>query len=317
MKNRIRNRVVLSLTSIGLLMLGLVILGPTPKDARAIPNVPMPPFTQCPPIGMSASCGVLIEFTDTGTNIFVDPTVPPYDGVEDTLVGVLNDSSAPVPNVTLAGTGVTGVPIFSLDGDGLCAGFTGSPPGCPFGPTGYEGPGTSFSGISPDMTTGTVNFTPSLAPGASAYFSLEDKLSGTSFTTPTPIPSSPTPTATFTPTPTPTPTIVPQEAYVTVSQNSVRKGHNAAFIVALDGVPATQPVTVNYSMGGSAVLGTDYTLSGPPGQVTIPAGQTFATVILHAQRNVKKNAIMTLRPGPNYFLSGLADDVATIRIQKK
>jgi len=191
------------------------------------------------------------------------------------------------------------------------------PAGCPFGPTTYEGPGTSFSGISPDMTTGTVNFTPSLAPGATGYFSLEDKLTGASFTTPTPVPSSPTPTATFTPTPTPTPTIVPQEAYVTVSQNSVRKGHNAAFIVALDGGPATQPVTVNYSMSGSAVLGTDYTLSGPPGQVTIPAGQTFATVILHAQRNVKKNAIMTLRPGPNYFLSGLADDVATIRIQKK
>jgi len=33
MKNRIRNRVVLSLTSIGLVMLVLVILGPTPKGA--------------------------------------------------------------------------------------------------------------------------------------------------------------------------------------------------------------------------------------------------------------------------------------------
>jgi hypothetical protein len=190
------------------------------------------------------------------------------------------------------------------------------PAGCPFGPTTYEGPNTSFSNISPDTTTGTVNFTGGLAAGATAYFSLEDKLTGASFTTPTPIPNA-SPTATFTPTPTPTPTIVPQEAYVTVSQNSVKKGHNAAFIVALDGAPATQPVTVNYSMSGSAVLGTDYTLSGPPGQVTIPAGQTFATVILHAQRNVKKNAIMTLIPGPNYFLSGLADDVATIRIQKK
>jgi hypothetical protein len=314
MKNRIRNRVVLSLTSIGLFILVLVILGPAPKGAKALPNVPMPPFTQCPPIGMSASCGVLVEFTDTGTNIFVDPSVPPYDGVEDTLVGVQNDSSTTQSSVTLAGVGVNGIPIFEFDGDGLCAGFTGAPPGCPFGPTGYEGPGTSFSNISPDTTTGTVNFAPSLAPGASAYFSLEDQLTGASFTTPTPIPTA-SPTATFTPTP--TPTVPPQEAYVTISQNSVRKGHNAAFIVALDPGPAGVPVTVNYTMGGSAVLGTDYTLSGPPGQVTIPAGQTFATVILHAQRNVKKNAIMTLRPGSDYFLSGLADDVATIRIQKK
>jgi len=295
-------------------MLVLVILGPTPKGANAVPNVPMPPFTQCPPIGQSASCGVLVEITDTGTNIFVDPSVPPFDGAEDTLVGVQNDSSATVNSTTLAGTGVNGIPIFALDGDGLCAGYTGSPPGCPFGPTSYEGPNTSFSNISTDMTTGTVNFTGGLAPGGSAYFSLEDALTGASFTTPTPVPTA-SPTATFTPTP--TPTVPPQEAYVTVSQNSVRKGHNAAFIVALDPGPAVVPVTVNYSMSGSAALGTDYTLSGAPGQVTIPAGQTFAPVILHAQRNVKKNAIMTLRPGQDYFLSGLADDVANIRIQKK
>ena len=316
MKNRIRNRVVLSLTSIGLLMLVLVILGPTPKSANAIPNVPTPPFTQCPPIGLSASCGVLIEFTDTGTNIFVDPAVPPFDGIEDTLVGVLNDSSATVPNVTLAGTGVTGIPIFGLDGDGLCVAVGGGvppPAGCPFGPTGYEGPGTSFSAISPDMTTGTVNFTGGLAPGASGYFSLEDKLVGSSFTTPTPIPASPTPT----PTPTPTATVAPQEAYVTASKSSVKKGQQAAFIVALDPGPAVVPVTVNYSMSGSAILGSDYSLSGAPGQVTIPAGQSFAKVILRPLRSVKKNATMTLTPGPGYFLSGLADDVSNIRIQKK
>jgi hypothetical protein len=96
----------------------------------------------------------------------------------------------------------------------------------------------------------------------------------------------------------------------------VKKGQNAAFIVHLDPGPAVQPVTVNYSMSGSAVLGTDYTLSGTPGQVTIPAGQSSAKVILHARRSVKKAATMTLTPGPGYFLSGLADDVATVRIKK-
>ena len=144
---------------------------------------------------------------------------------------------------------------------------------------------------------------------------------------PTPAPSAtatatatatPTPTPTPTPRPSPTPTATPvaQEAYVTSSGN-VKKGKNAAFIVALDPGPAVVPVTVFYSMSGSARLGTDYTLSGTPGQVTIPAGQSSANVILHALRNVKKNATMTLTPGPGYFLSGLADDVATIKIKKK
>jgi hypothetical protein len=135
---------------------------------------------------------------------------------------------------------------------------------------------------------------------------------------PTPAPSpTPTPTPTPTPSPTPTATVAPQEAYVTASKNSVKKGQKAAFIVALDPGPAVQPVTVNYSMSGSAALDTDYTLSGTPGQVTIPAGQSSARVVLRALRSVKKGATMTLRPGPGYWLSGLADDVATIKIQKK
>ena len=97
----------------------------------------------------------------------------------------------------------------------------------------------------------------------------------------------------------------------------MKKGQQAAFIVALDPGPAVVPVTVNYSMSGSAILGTDYSLSGAPGQVTIPAGQSFAKVILRPLRSVKKNATMTLIPGVGYFLSGLADDVSNIRIQKK
>jgi len=97
----------------------------------------------------------------------------------------------------------------------------------------------------------------------------------------------------------------------------VKKGQDAAFIVALDPGPAAQPVTVFYSMSGKAKLGTDYTLSGTPGQVTIPAGQFSARVVLHARKNVNKAATMTLIDGPGYFLSHLADDVATIRIKKK
>jgi len=87
--------------------------------------------------------------------------------------------------------------------------------------------------------------------------------------------------------------------------------------VALDPGPAAQNLTIFYSMSGSATLGSDYTLSGTPGQVTIPAGQSSAGVILHALKKVNKTATMTLTNGPGYFLSGLADDVATVRIKKK
>ncbi|MHB8440123.1 MAG: DUF7507 domain-containing protein [Acidimicrobiales bacterium] len=140
--------------------------------------VPAPPFAQCPAIGASPSCGILIEFTDSGTNILGDPSVGPYDGIEDTLVGVVNDSSTTVNSVTLSGVGAFGIPIFGFDGDGICAGFfSPAPPACPYGSTGYEGPGTSFANISSDTKTGDVVFTGGLASGAATYFSLEDSLS--------------------------------------------------------------------------------------------------------------------------------------------
>ena len=41
-------------------------------------------------------------------------------------------------------------------------------------------------------------------------------------------------------------------------------------------------VVVHYSTSGSAKLGTDYTLSGTPGEVTITAGSSSALVTLHA-----------------------------------
>lgn len=73
--------------------------------------------------------------------------------------------------------------------DGLCAGYVGTPAGCPYGSTGYEGranalpvastaattfPAESYTGIAADLNSGTVNFlNPAIPPGGSAYFSLE------------------------------------------------------------------------------------------------------------------------------------------------
>ncbi len=98
----------------------------------------------------------------------VDSSQPAYDLQEDVLVGVVNTSGAYVASIALSGAD-----SFGFDGDGLCT-ESGHPAGCPFGPTGYEGPGTSLTAT--DASDGSVSFAgQGLAPGASAYFSLEEK----------------------------------------------------------------------------------------------------------------------------------------------
>ena len=139
--------------------------------AVASPGVP---FTECPAIGLDTSCGVLVQVTDGVTNIYNDPSQGPYDGSDDTLIGVVNNSSKAVSSLQLS----SNTDLFGFDGDGLCT-VSPSPAGCPFGPTGYEGPGTAFSGVTPDASGGTVSFTTPLAPGATAYFSLEEALTAT------------------------------------------------------------------------------------------------------------------------------------------
>src|SRR5467141_1431396 len=72
------------------------------RTASATP--PTPPFTQCPAVGLDTSCAVLIVFNSDGSRTtLVDPSQPPFDGIEDTLVGVQNNSSLPVSSLALTG----------------------------------------------------------------------------------------------------------------------------------------------------------------------------------------------------------------------
>jgi hypothetical protein len=146
-----------------------------------------PLFPQCPPVGSNQGCSQLIVVKKDGTaTVKVDPAAPKngYDGVEDTLIGVQNNSGKKISSINLASTVQ---PIMAFDGDGLCnpsqwpsATTHNTPPGCPgpqgFGSTGYEGPRNSFSNISLNKLTGTVNFKPALQPGGSSYFALEEAL---------------------------------------------------------------------------------------------------------------------------------------------
>ena len=124
------------------------------------------PFHQCPAAGRDTSCGMLITVNPNGTtSVLTDSTQPPLSS-DGALVGIVNSSNAVTSRVALAGTD-----LFDFNGRGLCA---VSPTPCSsttqYGPTGYEGPGTSF--IRTDDSHGSVVFANGLAPGATAYFSL-------------------------------------------------------------------------------------------------------------------------------------------------
>jgi hypothetical protein len=119
--------------------------------------------------------------SDGSATVQLDPAVFPLDGPvedagEDMLIGVQNNSSQPLLSLTLSGN-----EIFGFDGDGLCT-YSGNPFSNPPiaaspsfcsnpGPTGYEGPNNTFAFS--NENNGVVVFTTAIAPGGTAYFSLE------------------------------------------------------------------------------------------------------------------------------------------------
>jgi len=101
---------------------------------------------------------------------------------------------------------------------------------------------------------------------------------------------------------------------VAVSPTQIKQGDSATFTVSASKA-VSQSTTVHYSMSGTASLGTDYTLSGSPGQVTIPAGQSSGSVTLSASSsNVKKKktATMNLQSGAGYKLGKPKNATVTI-----
>jgi hypothetical protein len=152
-------------------------LAAAPAEPASAASGPPTPFTQCPAIGASPSCEILLVVnSDNTVSVYKNSSVGPFDGSDDTLVGIVNDSASAVDAVTVSGPGSG---LAGFDGDGICSGDYGTwdgSSGCPYGPTGYEGPGTSFMTEPSLPDSAEVDFTDGLAAGKSAYFSLEGAL---------------------------------------------------------------------------------------------------------------------------------------------
>jgi hypothetical protein len=149
---------------------------------------PSAPFHECPAIGDDSSCQLLIYINDSGVQVLSDGSQGPYEGDEDTLIGVLNDTTGTTIG-SLPITGSSSPAIFAFDGDGICVtpNPTSGLPGIdcssnPSASTGYEGLNSSFSNISGSKQSGTVNFNTPLGPGDSTFFSLEGPISASSLT---------------------------------------------------------------------------------------------------------------------------------------
>jgi hypothetical protein len=163
---------------------GAAIAGPalmaTPAAAGTIcpSNVPNPGSN-------TSGCNLTITFKANGaitTNIQAGATTN-YDGTEDALIGVVNNSGH-----TITSFNISGGNIFGFDGDGINAirGLANNANDSSFG--GYGGPDGFFTGITAGNSAGTVNFAPGIATGTTDFFSLEEPINDTAPPTITPAP---------------------------------------------------------------------------------------------------------------------------------
>ncbi len=157
------------------LVLGLFVLAAAMASGAAIcPGASGANNFAHAPDSANTGCNTLITFNANGTITVTVPDASPYDGVEDTLVGVLNNSSAVITSISLSGSN-----IFGLDGDGICV-FTfvgncycSASAKAGTDPQDYYGPTSTFAIT--NANNGIVNFAPGIAAdGGSTFFRLEE-----------------------------------------------------------------------------------------------------------------------------------------------
>jgi PEP-CTERM motif len=155
-----------------------------PDPLGALPNgsgLPNTPYETDVALGADP-CNIIITFNANGSISTALGAKDPYDGEEDQLVGVINNTGSPITSLSLSNPGANPA-IFAFDGDGIClyllnpaTNYTSlvSPCNTPDPISGdYLGSASSFSGINGTQDSGTVNFTGIAANGGTGFFSLE------------------------------------------------------------------------------------------------------------------------------------------------
>jgi hypothetical protein len=298
-------------------------------------------FSQCPPVDKDTGCQFLITVAPGGVAVSEDNEgLGPYDGEDDTLVGIENTSSKPISSFPLSSV----KNIYGFDGDGLCdppekprpsgcvilaensnheaptakkpgtecevnaavtentseepCGF--ETPGEPAGLTsfgesgafpigfaangdavgGYEGPGVWFSGINSTGTSGIVNFSPALAPGAHDFFALEETLAGSSLLVGNP---------------------------TTVATTLAGGGQSGSSISVVQGTGVTDTASLAGAGASIASGSVTYTVYSNPECTTVAATAGSAAVAGVAAG--PSSAISSLAPGTYYWQASYSGDV--------
>ena len=131
-----------------------------------------------PPYGADPSANIVITYNPNGSITTVNNGYPPYDNIEDSYIGIVNNSHSTVNSLNLSSSQNIG----GFDGDGI---DTYGAPGNSMDTTGYGGPQTYFTNNT--GTSLTANFIGGIAPnGGSTYFSLEEAVNVTQLAVPEP-----------------------------------------------------------------------------------------------------------------------------------
>jgi hypothetical protein len=121
--------------------------------------------------GSATDCNLFVTFNANGSIATTNGPQVDYEGVEDALIGVTNHTASTISSFNISAPG-----IFGFEGDGIETYVSNHLPLVAGNPdaSGYGGPQAYFTNI--NGNTGTVNFVGGIAPGGTAFFSLEEPI---------------------------------------------------------------------------------------------------------------------------------------------
>ena len=141
----------------------------------------------------ASDCNVLLTINADGTVTGTNPSgTSNYDGSDDAMIGILNNTSTTLNHFLIHGSSSYGGSFGGMDGDGICQTSRFSGAACATSPQNttfdYAPDGITLTAI--NATDGYVDIAGGLAPGAGLYFSLEAPASINSITLSVPEPAS-------------------------------------------------------------------------------------------------------------------------------